>query len=164
MKASPGIVGFFFAMAMSSCGKEEVAAVGSEDGSLDLGVDSDAADSGALVDSGPDEDSDGEAGPMDCPYGDYGSQFDAGSHFQGSCSGGCPAGTICATELGGVGPTPPFSAGAYCAPIPDRCKSNPTCGCLASCVCGQSYGRPEICYDQTDPDGGKTIGCDNGFR
>jgi hypothetical protein len=104
--------------------------------------------------------SDADASPLDCVSGDGGSLFDAASRFRGSCSGGCPAGTICAVEIGGVA----GGGGEYCAPIPDPCRSTPTCACLGSCACGTSFGRPQTCVDARDQDGGQTIQCDNGIR
>lgn len=115
---------------------------------------------GDVGDSDSGQHSEAEAGPLDCTYDDGGLQFDGSSRFQGSCSGGCPAGTICAVEIGGVA----GGGGEYCAPIPDRCKSNPTCACLASCACGQAFGRPQVCTDGTNQDGGASIACDNGIR
>ena len=111
-------------------------------------------------DAGAGEDGDAAMSPLDCTFGDASSAFDASSRFQGSCVAGCPAGTICAVQIGGVA----GGGGEYCAPIPDRCKGTPTCACLASCVCGSRYGQPEACTDSTNPDGGKEIDCDDGIR
>ena len=100
---------------------------------------------------------DAEAGAEECTYDDGGAVFDGSSRFGGVCpDGGCPTGTICAVEVGGVA----GGGGEYCAPIPDRCSSNPTCACLGLCVCGERFGRPERCTD--GPDG--TIYCDDGIR
>ncbi len=150
----------------ASCGN--IVCPGSEggaDAAFDLGPV--LNDGNAATDSAGDADEsdsgqhgEAEAGPMDCTYDDGGLQFDASSRFQGSCSGGCPAGTICAVEIGGVA----GGGGEYCAPIPDRCKSNPTCACLASCACGQAFGRPQTCTDGTNPSGGASIACDDGIR
>ncbi len=167
MKATAGLLVAVCAPLVSSCGGQS-APVGSDDASADVAAAGDAADAGSLVDAPgdstldalpPREGGDVEAGPADCTYGDSGSQFDAGSRFQGTCAGGCPARTICAVEIGGVN----GGGGEYCAPIPDRCISTPTCACLASCACGQSFGRPETCFDQTSQDGGKALSCDNGI-
>src|SRR5689334_1573142 len=46
-------------------------------------------------------DASADAGPLDCAYDDGGAQLDPSSRFKGSCSAGCPAGTICAVEIGG---------------------------------------------------------------
>jgi hypothetical protein len=62
-------------------------------------------------------------------------------------------------QIGGVA----GGGGEYCAPIPDGCRSTPTCACLGSCACGASFGRPETCSDGRDQDGGQTIQCDNGI-
>jgi hypothetical protein len=99
-----------------------------------------------------------DAGPLDCTYDDGGATLDASSRFQGSCAGGCPPGTVCAVEIGGVA----GGGGEYCAPIVDRCKNDVTCACLASCVCGSSFGRPEKCADTQQQ--GTVLDCDNGIR
>ncbi len=114
-----------------------------------------------VVDSGVDSDGDdSDAGPLDCTYGDGGSVFDAGGLLQGGgCGAGCPAGTVCAIEIGGAMSGEP----GYCAPIPDRCKNDVTCACLGSCVCGLSYGRAQLCADQKN-DAGVWLACDNGVR
>ena len=168
------------ALALVCCGGE-AASPGSKDASTDdvldaptLQFNASAADADATGNDGSNEgatdadatgndgsnEGDADAGPLDCVSGDGGSLFDAASRFQGSCSGGCPAGTICAVEIGGVR----GGGGEYCAPIPDRCRSTLTCGCLGSCACGASFGRPETCADGRDQDGGPTIQCDNGIR
>ena len=98
-----------------------------------------------------------DAGPRDCTY-DGGAEIDASSRFQGSCTGGCPPGTVCAVEIGGVA----GGGGEYCAPITYRCKNDVTCACLAACVCGASFGRPEHCSDAQQ--NGTVLECDNGIR
>jgi hypothetical protein len=152
------------ALALVCCGGE--ASSGSADASAEdvldapmLQFDASAADADATGDDGSDA-VDADAAPLDCISGDGGSLFDAASRFHGSCSGGCPAGTICALEIGGVA----GGGGEYCAPVPDRCRSTPTCACLGSCACGASFGRPETCSDGSDQDGGQTIQCDDGIR
>lgn len=151
-------------LALTSCGGG--ASSGSPDASTEDVVDAPTFqfDAGAAdaVPTGDDASNDGDAdaGPVDCVSGDGGSVFDAASRFHGSCSGGCPAGTICAIEIGGVA----GGGGEYCAPIPDRCRNTPSCACLGRCACGASFGRPEACSDGRDQDGGQTIQCDNGIR
>jgi hypothetical protein len=100
---------------------------------------------------------DGGLGTAACLYHDGG--VDAAARFHGSCDGGCPPGTICAVEIGGVA----GGGGAYCAPIVDRCRNDLSCDCLASCVCGESYGRAERC-STSNGDGVERIECDNGIR
>lgn len=117
--------------------------------------------SGAFDGAGPADGgvADGDAAAPDCVYDDGGSQIDAAGRFRGSCAGGCPSGTICAVEIGGVA----GGGGEYCAPIVDRCRNDLSCACLASCVCGSSYGRAERCATATS-DGGEVLQCDNGIR
>ncbi|HEY2514910.1 MAG TPA: hypothetical protein VGI39_28785 [Polyangiaceae bacterium] len=104
-------------------------------------------------------DSAAEAG--DCTYGDAGMELDPSTRFTGSCAGGCPAGTICAVEIGGVA----GGGGEYCAPIVNRCAGNATCACLASCVCGSFSGRQEQCTDpSSDAASQRGLSCDNGVR
>jgi hypothetical protein len=107
---------------------------------------------GAVADAGAD------AAPPDCTYDDGGATLDASSRFQGSCDGGCPTGTVCAVQIGGVA----GGGGEYCAPIVDRCKNDVTCACLSSCVCGSSFGRAERCNDTQQK--GTVLECDNGIR
>ena len=102
---------------------------------------------------------DGASGIPDCVYNDGGSQLDAAGRFRGSCSSGCPSGTICAVEIGGVA----GGGGEYCAPIVDRCRDDLSCACLASCVCGSSHGRAEQCATAR-ADGGEVVECDDGIR
>jgi len=99
-----------------------------------------------------------DAGPIDCTYDDGGAELDAASRFHGSCAGGCPPGTVCAVEIGGVA----GGGGEYCAPITDHCKNDVTCACLAPCVCGVSFGRPEHCSDTQK--NGTVLECDNWIR
>jgi len=106
----------------------------------------------AVVDAGVD------AAPLDCTYDDGGAVLDASSRFNGSCDGGCPTGTVCAVQIGGVA----GGGGEYCAPIMDRCKNDVSCACLASCVCGASFGRVDRCSDTQQK--GTVLECDNGIR
>jgi hypothetical protein len=110
------------------------------------------------LDGGGASDAGTDAAPPDCTYDDGGAQLDPSTRFHGSCAGGCPAGTLCAVEIGGVA----GGGGEYCAPIIDRCKNDLSCGCLASCVCGVSFSRPEGCTEG-QPLGTK-LECDNGIR
>jgi hypothetical protein len=155
------------AIAVSACGGRTIGF--SDDASLD-GLSDDAGEptliGDATFDAGSDADSDVDAGPLDCTYDDGGATFDPNSRFsgrfQGSCASGCPAGTVCAVEIGGVA----GGGGEYCAPIMDRCKNDVTCACLASCVCGDTFGGfPQACYDDTRYwDSGTLLGCDNFIR
>ena len=111
----------------------------------------------AAIDTGDDQSSDGVAdGPATCTYPDGVMPADGGA-FSGICpSGGCPAGTVCVVEVGGVA----GGGGESCAPIPNECHGTPSCACMASCVCTSTFGgRPERCTDQPG-----TIACDNGIR
>jgi hypothetical protein len=94
--------------------------------------------------------------PLTCSYADGGAQPDGGT-FQGVCpAAGCPAGTVCVVEVGGVA----GGGGEYCAPVPNECHGSPSCACMATCVCTSGIGgRPETCSDQNG-----TIACDNGIR
>ena len=94
-------------------------------------------------------------GPRACSYAD-GAAPDGGA-FQGVCpAAGCPSGTVCVVEVGGVA----GGGGEYCAPIPNECQGAPSCACMASCVCTSGIGgRRETCSDQNG-----TIACDNGIR
>jgi hypothetical protein len=95
-------------------------------------------------------------GPKTCSYTDGGALADGGA-FRGTCpASGCPAGSVCVVEVGGVA----GGGGEYCAPIPTECHGAPSCACMASCVCTNGFGgRPETCSDQNG-----TIACDNGIR
>jgi hypothetical protein len=95
-------------------------------------------------------------GPLTCSYAAGGAAPDGGA-FQGVCpAAGCPSGTVCVVEVGGVA----GGGGEYCAPIPNECHGSPSCACMASCVCTSGIGgRPETCSDQNG-----TIACDNGIR
>jgi hypothetical protein len=95
-------------------------------------------------------------GPKSCSYTDGGAPADGGA-FQGSCpASGCPAGTVCVVEIGGLA----GGGGEYCAPIPTECHGTPSCACMAGCVCTNGIaGRVETCSDQNG-----TIACDNGIR
>jgi hypothetical protein len=90
-----------------------------------------------------------------CTYPDGGAPS-AGSAFNGTCPpAGCPAGTVCVIEVGGVA----GGGGEYCAPIPNECHGTPTCACMAGCVCTNAVGgRPETCTEQNG-----SIACDNGI-
>jgi hypothetical protein len=91
-----------------------------------------------------------------CSYAD-GVTLPDGGAFQGVCPAtGCPAGTVCVAEIGGVG----GGGGEYCAPIPNECHGSPSCACMATCACTNAIGgRRETCSDQNG-----TIACDNGVR
>jgi hypothetical protein len=81
-----------------------------------------------------------------------------GRTFNSVCpSGGCSVGTVCVFEIGGVA----GGGGEYCAPIPNECHGTPTCACMGSCVCTNTFGgrRPEACTVQSG-----SIACDNGIR
>lgn len=97
----------------------------------------------------------GDGGAQMCTYAD-GGMLDGGA-FNGVCpDAGCPAGTACVTEIGGVA----GGGGEYCAPIPNECHGAPTCACMATCVCTNgSAGRPETCTEQNG-----SLFCDNGIR
>lgn len=68
----------------------------------------------------------------------------------------CPAGSLCAVEIGGV----KGGGGSGCVPIPTACSTTPTCACMGLCACGESFGRAELCTDV--PTGG--FRCDDGVR
>jgi hypothetical protein len=95
-------------------------------------------------------------GPNNCSY-PSGTTLPDGGAFQGVCPAtGCPAGTVCVAEVGGVA----GGGGEYCAPIPNECHGVPSCACMATCVCTNGVGgRAESCSDQNG-----TIACDNGIR
>lgn len=80
-----------------------------------------------------------------------------GGAFNGVCpSTGCPAGTVCVTEVG----EPGKGGGEYCAPISNECHGAPSCACMAACVCTNTFGgQPETCTVQNG-----TLFCDNGIR
>lgn len=87
-----------------------------------------------------------------CTYSDGGTS-DGGRL---SCTGGCPAGTVCVVEVGGVA----GGGGEYCAPIPTECHGTPTCACMGSCACNSTIGiHPEMCSVQNG-----SVYCDNGIR
>ncbi len=101
--------------------------------------------------------------PLDAPYVREGASIvdcpvDAGSRFTGSCTGGCPTGTICAVEIGGLH----GGGGEYCAPIPASCRATPNCACLGSCACGPGIAMAE--QTCTDLSGRSGISCDDGIR
>jgi hypothetical protein len=91
-----------------------------------------------------------------CSYPDGGAPGDGGT-FNSVCpTGGCPTGTVCVAEVGGVA----GGGGEYCAPIPNECQGTPTCACMGSCVCTNTFGgQPETCTAQNG-----SIFCDNGIR
>jgi hypothetical protein len=95
-------------------------------------------------------------GVVMCTYADGGTPGDGGT-FNSVCpTGGCPSGTVCVVEIGGVA----GGGGEYCAPIPNECHGTATCACMAACVCTSKVGRrPESCSEQNG-----TIACDNGIR
>ncbi len=109
---------------------------------------------GGMPDSGGPSDGSADA-ILTCSYPDGGAPADGGT-FQGVCPvGGCPNGTVCVVEVGGIA----GGGGEYCAPIPNECQSTPSCACMAACVCTNGFGRPEMCSD-----GPGVIACDNGIR
>ena len=91
-----------------------------------------------------------------CTYADGGTVADGGA-FKSVCpTAGCPSGTVCVFEVGGVA----GGGGEYCAPIPTGCHGTPTCACMGTCVCTNGRGgQPETCSDRNG-----TIACDNGIR
>ncbi len=99
---------------------------------------------------------DGSTDVAMCTYLDAGVPGDAGT-FNSVCpTAGCPSGTVCVVEIGGVA----GGGGEYCAPIPSECHGTPTCACMAACVCTSRVGgRPESCSEQNSQ-----IACDNGIR
>ncbi|MEO5767305.1 MAG: hypothetical protein ABIS92_03050 [Polyangia bacterium] len=97
----------------------------------------------------------GDDATLTCSYPDGGASID-GSAFNGVCPAtGCPAGTVCVFEIGGVA----GGGGESCAPIPDKCHGTPTCACMGGCACTNTFGRPETCSDQRG-----SIACDDGIR
>jgi hypothetical protein len=96
-----------------------------------------------------------DGGPT-CTY-DNGAAPGKPSNIQGSCpTSGCPAGTVCVTEVGGVA----GGGGAYCAQVPVECHGQPSCACMGVCACTGAFGlQPERCSDQ-----GGALTCDNGIR
>jgi hypothetical protein len=94
-------------------------------------------------------------GGLRCTYDDAGSPGTP-TDFSGGCPpSGCPAGTVCVSESGGIA----GGGGEYCAPIPVECHGTPTCACMGSCACRSGAGlRPERCSDQ-----GGAITCHNGI-
>ncbi len=84
-----------------------------------------------------------------------------GSSFNTVCpASGCPEGTICVYEVGGVG----GGGGEGCAPIPTECQGTPTCECMAKCACTNTRsGRPEFCMVTIYADH-PALACDDGIR
>jgi hypothetical protein len=104
----------------------------------------------------------GDAAPVACAMGDVGFLFDGSAVFGGTCSGGCPTGTICARQTGTGGP-PPLVLPEYCAPIPEGCKNDLSCACFTRCICGPGSALSS-CQVRTDTDGGGPwVECDNGI-
>ncbi|HVV51810.1 MAG TPA: hypothetical protein VHO06_19235 [Polyangia bacterium] len=68
---------------------------------------------------------------------------------------GCPAGTVCVSEIGGLA----GGGGFYCSPIPEACHGRPSCACMETCACAHFSFTNRACYDQ---DG--SIACDNLIR
>ena len=114
----------------------------------------DAGDAGS-TDATPSSDGSGDA-PLTCTYPDGGAPGDGGT-FNSVCpTSGCPGGTVCVVEIGGVA----GGGGEYCAPIPSGCHGTPTCACMGGCVCTSSFGvHSEMCSVQNG-----SIACDNGIR
>jgi hypothetical protein len=129
--------------------KPDASTDSSDEGSSSLPQCDGSCDSAISADAGGSAD----GGSFSCP--------DAGSNpFAAGCLvGGCPEGTTCVGEVGGVA----SSGGSYCAVIPVTCGGGiPTCACMASCACINGFGgRPETCYDSPTGNG---ISCDNGIR
>jgi hypothetical protein len=150
-------LGGAFALALCACGNATSAQT-PFDASLPP-ANPDASGSPFGTDAAPNADAALDAGAIDCTYGDGGAAPDAAARFHGSCANGCPPGTICAVEIGGVA----GGGGEYCAPIPDACRGNLTCACLATCACGSPFGRAEKCADPSDASAG-ALTCDNGIR
>ena len=100
--------------------------------------------------------SDGSIDGAMCTYLDAGAPGDAGT-FNSFCpAAGCPSGSICVREVGGVAGE---GGGEYCAPIPNECHGTPTCACMADCVCTHRFGGfPEACSDQNG-----SIDCNDGI-
>jgi hypothetical protein len=147
---------YLCALVLCSCGGNSVApppadaSVGADATSAgDARADETGADGGSSGDAGTD------GGAVECANADAGMTLDASARFEGSCANGCPPGTICTVEIGGVA----GGGGEYCAPIPDACRGDVTCACLASCVCGPV----DKCANPSDASQG-AIMCDNGIR
>jgi hypothetical protein len=138
-------------IAVGACGGESLGRDAATDASGNGGHGGSSGTGG----TGASRDAQGDAKQM-CSYPDGGAPADGGA-FNGVCpSSGCPSGTVCVAEVGGVA----GGGGEYCAPIPNECHGTPTCACMASCVCTNGFGgRPETCTEQNG-----SIGCDNGIR
>lgn len=94
-------------------------------------------------------------GGVRCTYDQGGSPGEPTDFAKGCPASGCPAGTVCVSEAGGVA----GGGGEYCAPIPVECHGTPTCACMGSCACRSGVGlRPERCSDQSG-----AIVCDDGI-
>ncbi len=93
-------------------------------------------------------------GGVSCTYADGGAPG-MPSSFSSSCpTSGCPSGTVCVEETGGVA----GGGGSYCAPIPVECDGVPTCGCMSRCACRSGVGlEPESCEDSD-----AALACSNG--
>jgi hypothetical protein len=95
-------------------------------------------------------------GAASCTYRDGGGPGSPNDFGKGCPGAGCPSGTVCVTEGGGIA----GGGGQYCASIPIECDGTPSCACMGVCACTSGVGyQPEICAYE---DG--SIGCDNGVR
>ncbi len=79
---------------------------------------------------------------------------DAAPFVDAAC--GCPAGTVCVGEIGGVA----GGGGSYCSPIPEACHGVPSCACMETCACAHFSLPNRACYDGP----GGQIQCDNLVR
>jgi hypothetical protein len=117
---------------------------------------SDQADGGlgfAFCSNGPPLPQDGGTR---CTYADGGSPGQPSDFSNGCPSSGCPAGTVCVGEVGGIA----GGGGAYCAPIPVECHGTPTCACMSACACRSGVGFvPEVCSESASG-----LSCDNRIR
>jgi hypothetical protein len=96
-------------------------------------------------------------GVATCTYNDGGAPGEPNDFAAGCPASGCPAGTVCVIESGGVA----GGGGEYCAALPAECDGIPTCACMGLCACRSGSGlRPEFCNDY----GGRGVSCDNGIR
>ena len=154
-----GAFGAGVALILCACGSATVTPSTSDASVTPDAAATDASGSPPGSDAAPNTDGGLDASAVDCTYGDGGLMPDAAARFQGSCANGCPPGTICAVQIGGVA----GGGGEYCAPIPNACAGNLTCACLAACACGSSFGKAQKCTDPSDASMGALM-CDNGIR
>lgn len=93
-------------------------------------------------------------GGVRCTYDQGGSPGTPTDFSKGCPAAGCPAGTVCVREAGGVA----GDGGSYCAPLPVECHGTPTCACMGECACRSGVHFPESCSEQD----GEII-CQNGI-